>query len=192
MRPQVIVVEGKNDAFKISSIFPDIQVVTTNGSAINQDAVDLLKKLDSTHDIVLFTDPDHAGERIRRLLSKSLKHVYHVFLSRDLAISLNGKKIGIEHASEEDIRRSLENIKMVSKASTSDVTHAFLHDIGLTGSSNSQRLRDALSSVLGIGKTNGKSLYQRLRMFDITQEQIIEVLRESSSKEEIRTELLKR
>jgi ribonuclease M5 len=192
MRPKVIVVEGKNDAFKISSIFPEIKVVTTNGSAIDLDAVNLLKKLDETHDIILLTDPDHAGERIRRLLSKSLKHVYHVFLNRDLAISGNGKKVGIEHASEADIRRSLENIKMVSKMSTSDVTHAFLHDSGLTGSKHSQLLRDILSNNLGIGKTNGKSLYQRLHMFDITQEQIIEVLSESSSQEEIRAELLKR
>jgi ribonuclease M5 len=192
MRPKVIVVEGKNDAFKISTIFPEIKVVTTNGSAIDFDAVNLLKKLDETHDIILLTDPDHAGERIRRLLSKSLKHVYHVFIDRDVAISSNGKKVGIEHASEADIRRSLENIKMVSKMSTSDVTHAFLHDRGLTGSKHSQFLRDILSNRLGIGKTNGKSLYQRLHMFDITQEQITEVLSESSSQEEIRAELLKR
>ncbi len=192
MRPQVIVVEGKNDAFKISSIFPEIKVVTTNGSAIDRDAVDLLKKLDATHDIILFTDPDHAGERIRRLLSKSLIHVHHVFLNRDLAVSTNGKKVGIEHATEEDIRRSLSNIKMVSKTSESDVTHAFLHDVGLTGAPHSQALRDILSQALKIGRTNGKSLYQRLHMFDIKQETIIEVLRESSSQEEIRTELLKR
>jgi ribonuclease M5 len=192
MRPKVIVVEGKNDAFKISAIFPEVEIVTTNGSAIDQDAVDLLKKLDLTHDIILFTDPDHAGERIRRLLSKSLQHVFHVFLDQDLAISGNGKKVGIEHATRADILKALEDIKMVSKMSQSDVTHAFLHDVGLTGSPDSQWLRDVLSSVLGIGKTNGKSLYQRLRMFDITQEKIIEVLRESSGKEEIRTELFKR
>lgn len=192
MRPKVIVVEGKNDAFKIRSIYPNLEVVTTNGSAIDQDVIDRLIKLEQTHDIVLLTDPDHAGERIRRLVSKALTHVYHVFLERGVAISLNGKKVGIEHANPEDIIHSLRDIKMASKVSKSDVTHAFLHDVGLTGQTNSQQLRDDLTSVFGIGKANGKSLYQRLRMFDITQDQIIEVLRESSSKEEIRTELLKR
>lgn len=189
MRPKVIVVEGKNDAFKIKSVFPDAIVVTTNGSAIDPSQLDILKKLDMSHDIVLLTDPDHAGERIRRIVSKHLKHVYHVFLDRSLAISKTGNKVGIEHATTEDLLHAMSHLKMEKKVSGSDVTHAFLHDIGLTGNKDSQLLRDRVSSALSIGKTNGKSLYHRLHMFDITQAMLIEVLFESSGKEEIRTEL---
>ena len=96
MRPLVFVVEGKNDAFKLEQVLERPLVITTNGSAIDDDAILLLKKLDETHDIVLFLDPDHAGDRIRRLVSKELNHVYHAFIRRDQSTSKNMKKVGVE------------------------------------------------------------------------------------------------
>lgn len=191
MRPKVVVVEGRNDASRLKQIFPDIKIVITNGSAMVEDSVSLLKELDETHDIVLFLDPDHAGERIRRLLNKQLKHVYHAFLDRDVAYSKNMKKIGIEHASEDDIKKALGDMKPAITNSVSDVTHSFLHEMKLTGNRSSKSLRDEVSKILKIGHVNGKTLYQRLRMFEITKKQVIEVIDESSSEKEIRTELPK-
>ena len=189
MRPRVVVVEGRNDASRLKQIYPEILIITTNGSALNEDSVQLLKELDETHDIILFLDPDHAGERIRRLLSKQLKHIYHAFIDRDVAYSKNMKKIGIEHASIEDIKKALGDIQEVHKESTSDVTYSFLHEMKLTGNKDSKSLRDIVSKKLRLGHVNGKTLYQRLKMFEISKKQVIEVIRESSSKEEIWTEL---
>jgi len=189
MRPKVVVVEGRNDASRLKQIYPDILIITTNGSAIKEDSVQLLNELDETHDIILFLDPDHAGERIRRILSKQLKHIYHAFIDRDVAYSKNMRKIGIEHASEEDIKNALGDIQAVHQESTSDVTYSFLHDMKLTGNKDSRSLRDKVSKKLRLGHVNGKTLYQRLKMFEISQKQVIEVISESSSKEEIRTEL---
>lgn len=189
MRPRVVVVEGRNDASRLKQIYPDIKIITTNGSAIKEDSVQLLKELDDTYDIILFLDPDHAGERIRRLLSKQLKHIYHAFIDRDVAYSKNMKKIGIEHASEDDIKNALGDIQAVHQESTSDITYSFLHDMKLTGNKDSKKLRDIVSKKLRLGHVNGKTLYQRLKMFEISQNRVIEVIRESSSKEEIRTEL---
>ncbi len=177
MRPKVFVVEGRNDASRLKQIYPDITIITTNGSAINPDSVEVLKELDHTHDIVLFLDPDHAGERIRRLLGKSLTHVYHAFLAQEVAHSKNGKKIGVEHASTEDIMLALKDMQNVHFDSTSDVTHSFLHDMKLTGNLDSKKLRANLSSVLKIGHVNGKTLYQRLKLFNISKERIVEVLK---------------
>lgn len=192
MRPHVFVVEGKNDKFRLEQILDNPLVITTNGSAIDLDKIKILKKLDATHDIILMFDPDHAGERIRRLVSKELTHVYHAFIPRDLAVSKNGKKIGVEHADQKTIFEALSNIKMVRHEMKSDVTHTFLHDLGLTGSAESKVLRTYLCKRLGIGYTNGKTLFSRLHMFGINQEQVIEVIHESSSEKEIWTELLKR
>jgi ribonuclease M5 len=50
-------------------------------------------------------------------------------------------------------------------------------DIKLTGNKDSKLLRDKLSKALKIGFVNGKTLYQRLRMFDISQKEVIEVLK---------------
>lgn len=189
MRPHVFVVEGKNDQFRLEQILDHPLVITTNGSAIDQNKISILKKLDVTHDIVLFLDPDHAGERIRRLVSKELKHVYHAFIPKALAQSKNLRKVGIEHADRETILKALAELKMVKHQSESDVTHTFLHEIGLTGSKTSKALRTRVCERLGIGYTNGKTLYQRLHMFGINQQQSIEVIYESSSEKEVRTEL---
>jgi ribonuclease M5 len=192
MRPLVFVVEGKNDAFKLESVLNNPLVITTNGSAIDEESVMLLKKLDDTHDIVLFLDPDHAGDRIRRLVSKELNHVFHAFMSKDVSMSKNMKKVGVEHASKEDILDALKHLKMVHHTSTSDVTHAFLHHHHLIGHPESKAFRFDVCQRLGIGSTNGKTLYHRLHMFGINQDALLEVIHESLREKEIRAELSKR
>ena len=192
MRPHVFVVEGKNDKFRLERLFDHPLVITTNGSAIDEDSLRMLKKLDETHDIVLFLDPDHAGERIRRLVSKELHHVFHAFMKREDAISENQKKVGVEHASDEAILEALKSIKMVKHEAKSDVTHGFLHDVGLTGSRTSKQLRQHVCHHLGIGFTNGKTLYYRLHLFGINQNQIMEVIHATSSEKEVWSEFSKR
>jgi ribonuclease M5 len=181
MRPQVFVVEGRNDASRLKQIYPNIQIIITNGSAIDLDAIHMLDRLDETHDIILFLDPDHAGERIRRILGNRLKNIYHVFIEQDVAISRNKKKIGVEHASEEDIIKALSKMKLQFNDETSDITFEFLFEMKLTGHEKSSDIRDSLAKKLNIGHVNGKTLHQRLILFGIKQSQIIEVLSESSS-----------
>ena len=177
MKPQVIVVEGKNDAAKIRSIFEQAIVITTNGSAIDNKSLEILKKMDETHDIVLFLDPDHAGERIRRILSKSLKNVYHAFIQSDIAYSKNHTKIGVEHAKSADIIQSLKCIRPNRVESKSDVTYPFLFEIGLLGKQQSKILRNQISEYFNLGSPNGKTFYQRIKMFNIMKSEILEVLR---------------
>jgi ribonuclease M5 len=192
MRPQVFVVEGKNDQFKLEKCLDHPVIVTTNGSAIDDDKILILKKLDETHDIILFLDPDHAGERIRRIVSKHIQHVYHAFIDKDVAKSKNLKKVGVEHADCDAVLHALSHIKHVTHHMESDITHSFLFHHGLTGSKESKQLRINLCQRLGIGITNGKTLYHRLHMFGINQKEVLEVIHESSSKKEVRTELSER
>src|SRR5690554_3232556 len=111
MRPKVFVVEGKNDFSRLKQLYTDIFIIITNGSEILEDSVEALIKLDETHDIILFLDPDYAGKRIRHKLASQLKHVYHAFIEQDKAHSKNHKKIGVEHAKKEDIEYALKHIK---------------------------------------------------------------------------------
>jgi ribonuclease M5 len=180
MRPHVFVVEGRNDASRLKQIYPHIQVIITNGSAISLDALNILDHLDETHDIILFLDPDHAGERIRRILGNRLKNIYHVFIEQDLAFSKNKMKIGVEHASDEDIIKALSKMKMYFDKERSDITFDFLYEMKLTGHSKSREKRDIIAKKLNIGHVNGKTLHQRLILFGIKQKQIIEVLSEPS------------
>lgn len=192
MRPHVFVVEGKNDQRKLETIFESPIVVTTNGSAIDPDRMTLLKKLDETHDIILLLDPDHAGSRIRRIVSNQLKNVFHAFVDKEDAVSKNERKVGIEHASKEDILKALKNIKVVIEHQKSDVTYAFLYDFKILGHQDADKRRQKIAKALGIGHANGKTFYQRLHLFGINQKDIIEVMHESSDEEKVWTELSER
>ncbi len=177
MRPKVFVVEGKNDYAKLKQFYPDMFMITTNGSEISDASVEALIKLDETHDIILFLDPDYAGKRIRNMLSKKLKHVYHAFIDQDKAHSKNHKKIGVEHASKIDIEESLKHIKLANPVSNSDIDIHFLYDVGLIGKKDSKALRNQLSKILRIGHVNGKTLLSRLKAFGFNQEDICEAIK---------------
>lgn len=181
MRPQVFIVEGHHDASRLKEVLGDIQVIVTNGSEVNQETLDLIQTLDLTHDLIVFTDPDYAGERIRKKITKDLNHVYHAFLTQDQAVSKNRKKIGVEHASKEDITDALKHIQLAKTENSSDVNRQFLYSIGLIGQKDSQLKRDVLSKTLNLGHVNGKTLLKRLWLFNISQQSIREVMNESST-----------
>jgi ribonuclease M5 len=181
MKPQVVVVEGKNDEFRIKSLFPNLKVIVTNGAAIDQDALVLLDKLEETHEIILMLDPDHAGERIRRILSKKYKHVSHVFIKQENAKSSSGKKTGIEHANLDILKEALNGIRNTTQLPYTDITPIDLYDFGLTGHPMSATKRKKVCEQLNIGNPNGKTLYQRLAMFHIMKKDLKEAICESSS-----------
>lgn len=59
----IIVVEGIHDEMRIKSIFPQAQVLTTNGREIDPNTLSLVKKLSEDHSIIVLTDPDGPGEK---------------------------------------------------------------------------------------------------------------------------------
>ncbi|MFA6377430.1 MAG: ribonuclease M5 [Acholeplasmataceae bacterium] len=177
MQLQVIVVEGLHDLNRIRSLYPDVLVMTTNGSAIEENILKQLKELSKTHEIILLLDPDHAGERIRRIISKYIGNVKHAFLTPEESMSKNEKKVGIEHASKTSIQQALSTLSIESSNVKSDVDFAFLYEMGLIGQVNSQKRREILSKSLNLGHVNGKTLLYRIQRFQITREQIIEVLK---------------
>ena len=179
MRPFVIVVEGKNDVAHLSSIFPNTLIVSVNGSAIREDDVRYLEALKDTHDVILCLDPDHAGERIRRILSKRLENVFHVFLDRDISISKNKKKVGVEHVNHAQIKKAFQAIRKQEVIHQSDIDMPFLFENRLIGHKNSKRNRLIISKKLTLGHVNGKTLLKRLRAFHINKKEIIEVLNEA-------------
>jgi ribonuclease M5 len=181
MRPKVIVVEGIHDIDRVQKVFHDVPVLSIGGSAIVKTQLTIIKKLDETHDIILALDPDHAGERIRKIISKEIKHVYHVFLNPQKAISKKGKKIGLEHMDNKDITDAFKDIKVERREMHSDIDSIFLHDVKLIGHKHSKTYRTELSNRLSLGIVNGKTLLKRLHMFGYTKRDIIEVMNESSS-----------
>ena len=160
---EVIVVEGRDDTRRLKEIFPDIETIETNGSAIDKPTLERIKILNETRGVIVFTDPDFPGNKI-------------AYLKKQDAIAKNGSGVGVEHASNEAIKAALENLLTASKTIVEEIEMQFLIENQLIGHANSSSLREHLSDVLGIGYVNGKQLQKRLMMFGISKEQVIEAL----------------
>ena len=177
MIKEVIVVEGRHDEVRLKEVYPNIECISTNGSALSNDVLETLVELSKSRQLILFLDPDSAGERIRRIISKHIPSAKHAFITLEEGISKNRKKVGIEHASKTVIEKSL-NLTYDTNTSASDVTQAFLIDMGLINQQNSREKRLLLCNELRIGYVNSKGLLKRLHMFSISKKTVLEALSE--------------
>lgn len=75
---QVIVVEGRDDTANLKQYF-DVETYETRGSAICQEDIQRIKHLHNLHGVIVFTDPDVNGERIRRMIMTEIPSVQHAF-----------------------------------------------------------------------------------------------------------------
>lgn len=171
----VIVVEGIHDEAKLKSIYPDCNCVITNGREIDIKTIEYIKKLSETHEIIIFTDPDSPGERIRNIITDAVPSAKQAFLRKKDCISNNKKKVGIEHASNDAIINALNNV--YTPTNNNDViTMNELFELGLNGNSNSALLRDKISDYLNIGKPNCKTFLKRLNLLQIDKDKLVEIL----------------
>lgn len=173
---EVIVVEGRDDTRRLKEIFPEIETIETNGSAIDTQTLERIKVLNETRGVIVFTDPDFPGNKIRQAVTQVVPECKHAYLKKQDAIAKNGNGVGVEHASDEVIKSALENLLTASKQVVEEIEVQFLIENHLIGYPNSKALREQLSDVLGIGYVNGKQLKKRLMMFGISKQQVIDAL----------------
>ena len=179
MYNEVLVVEGKNDKARLLAIFPDLNVITTNGSEISDETLEMIKELSKNHKVILFLDPDYPGERIRTKINNYVPGCDNVFLEKKLAIDERKHKVGIEHASFLDIKKALEN-RITYKEKKNSISINDLYSIGLIGQDISVKKREYLASVLHIGNPNGKTLLKRLNYMGIEFEELKVILNEKN------------
>ena len=68
MIKEVIVVEGKDDVSAVKKAV-DAEVISVSGYGINKASMDKIKEASRRTGVIILTDPDHAGERIRRMIT---------------------------------------------------------------------------------------------------------------------------
>lgn len=170
----IIVVEGAHDVSKVKSVYPDANCIITNGREIAKETIDLIKKLSKTNNIIIFTDPDSPGEKIRSIITEAVPNAKQAFLRKKDCISSNKKKVGIEHASKELIKEALSNVYSNSNVIT--ITNQDLYSLGLNGSNDSAILRDKISDILNIGRPNCKTFLKRLNLLGLTKTDVEELL----------------
>ncbi|WP_088051758.1 ribonuclease M5 [Virgibacillus dakarensis] len=175
---EVIVVEGRDDTAKICQAV-DADTIETNGSAINHRKLAQIRHAQTKRGVIIFTDPDYPGERIRHIIDQAVPGCKHAFLTKDDARAKHPhrKSLGIEHASVTAIRQALADVYELTETKCSDITKHDLIHYGLIGGSKASSRRDRLGQLLQIGHTNGKQLLKRLSMFEITRSQFEQTIK---------------
>ncbi len=170
---EVIVVEGRDDITAVKAAL-DAEVISTNGFRFKRGLIKTLKQLEQRRGIIILTDPDYAGEQIRRNISKHIPNCKHAFLPQGKALK-NGD-IGVENATKEDILEAIKKARPSSVEKQSLFTKEDMIEYGLSGGANSRERRDHLGHVLGIGYGNSKQFLNRLNNFGITREEFLKAI----------------
>jgi ribonuclease M5 len=170
---EVIVVEGKDDISAVKRAV-DADVISTSGFGITEATLQRIKSAAEKRGVIIFTDPDFAGEQIRRTISKKIPNCKHAYLPRTEAVK--DGDIGIENASPESIREALSKVKTEVEGNRIEFTIEDLIKNGLTGSANATKLRDKVGRELGIGYGNAKQFLSRLNRYGITREEFNKAL----------------
>jgi ribonuclease M5 len=167
---EIIVVEGRDDTVAIQRAV-DADTIETNGSAINNETIEKIRLAQKTRGIIIFTDPDYPGEKIRKTVAEQVPGCKHAFLPREQAFDKKRKKVGVEHASIDSIRAALIGIQEECEDFQEEITWDELIFLGLIAGERAKERRKKIGERLKIGYTNGKQLYKRLKMFQISREQ---------------------
>lgn len=173
---EIIVVEGKDDTTAIKRAV-EADTIETNGSAINEETIEKIKLAQATRGVIVFTDPDFPGQKIRQTITAHVPECKHAFIPKEDALHKHGRGVGVEHASPEVIRNALKDAHLMADDAVEEISQEDLLVAGLIGGTGSKERREKLGKLLKIGYTNGKQLHKRLQMFQITQNDFAQAIK---------------
>ncbi len=186
---QAIIVEGKYDKIKLSSVV-DALIIPTNGFGVFKDreTAELIRSLAQTVGIIILTDSDSAGFKIRtRVRSIAAKgEVTNVFIPdvfgkerRKQSPSKEGK-LGVEGMSAQTLMQAFERAGVFAQETHADrerLTKADLADAGLVGGENSALKRQALQRRLGLPERLSANMLLEVLSAMYTREEALNIIR---------------
>jgi len=163
---QAVIVEGRYDKIRLSSLL-DATILETNGFRIFKDKekLALIRALAHKRGIVILTDSDTAGFRIRRYLQGSIpqadhKNLYHAYIPEILGKEKRKEQpskagtLGVEGMSTKILVNALERAGILTDTpampKTDPITKLDFYEDGLTGKDDSAALRQKLMKQLGL------------------------------------------
>ena len=170
---ELIVVEGKTDLIFLKS-FLDADIVITNGSEVSRETLEFIKEANKRQGVIVLTDPDYPGLRIRNIVSEYIGECKHAYIDKKKAIK--GKKVGIAETKKEDIIEALNNVVTYKNICSKNVSEVDLYEMGLFGCSDSKSKRDMVCDYYHLGWCNAKTFLKRVNMFGLTINDIKEVI----------------
>lgn len=162
---QVIVVEGKNDTARLKRYF-DCDTIETDGGRLSPDTMDLIRQAALSRGIIVFTDPDGPGERVRRKIMAEIPTAAHAFIPKEKART--EKKVGVEHAGKADLEAALAGCVTFSQKAEDTLSWSEYLDLGLVGN---RKKREAVCRAMHIGPCNARTCWKRMNLLGIDKEQ---------------------
>ena len=162
---EAVIVEGVYDKIKLSGFLDGIIFVTGGFSVFsNKKRLETIKTLAKDFGIVILTDSDSAGFKIRNYIKQALpevsvKHAYIPDIpGKEKRKTKAGKEglLGVEGVSEDIIIKALKSAgceidgALEEKKSSRPITKADLYLLGLSGDENSTKKRQTLACALGM------------------------------------------
>ena len=182
-----IIVEGKYDKIKLSSLF-DTVILTTEGFGIfkNKEKVRLIKKLSEKNGVIVLTDSDSAGGIIRSYLKNILSEekIHNIFLP-----PIKGKEkrktkpsgeglLGVEGTDKEIILKAFERfLPNDTKENKKPITTAFLMSQGLSGTADSTDRRKFLLKQLSLPYSISPTTLKKVLGEISSEEEIINIMK---------------
>lgn len=165
---ETIVVEGKDDIANVKRAV-DAEIIATNGLGFGKELIEKLKVINARTGIIILTDPDHPGKKIRERIAREIPDAKHAYIDRAAAIRKDD--LGVENASPEVIREALSNARAEITEERTEFEMVDLVKNGLSIGNGAKARREKLGDILGIGYYNSKQLLSKLNSFGITREE---------------------
>ncbi len=171
--PSILVVEGASDEALLRS-FLDADIVTTNGSEVSRETIDFLKQASKTRSIVVLTDPDSPGKRIRDLIAQEVPNVQHAFVRKEKSIKHH--KVGVAESSKDEVLLALSHLVPAASPMRGNLTNLDLIELGLSGCPGAEEKRKRAEEELHLGHGNAKTFLKRANALNLSKEDIERVL----------------
>ena len=151
---ETIIVEGKYDKMRLSPLF-DACIIELGGFQIynNKDRLALIRKIAEKSGIIILTDSDSAGFKLRHYITSAVPkaRITNVFIpnvsGKEKRKAKPGKEnlIGVEGMTTEVLLDAFKKAGIDPETGTSErkepFTKAFLYELGLSGGTGSSELR---------------------------------------------------
>lgn len=181
---EVIVVEGKKDTLRLNDVVV-ADTIETIGSSVSEDVLSRIELAQEKRGVIIFTDPDFSGEKIRKKVSEVVPQAKHAFITREEGKPNFKGSLGVEHASNEAILNALKNVVTpISEGTEVEFPVDYLIEYELLGGELAKKRRERLGELLNIGYTNGKQLKKRLKMFAISPSEFEKAMQQIISEEQ--------
>ena len=179
---ETVIVEGRDDTINLKRAV-DCFTIETHGFGIRRETWEQIEKAYSERGIIIFTDPDHSGEEIRRKLTERFPDAGQAYIARKDALKKGD--VGVENAEPEVIAGALLRARDLMKrkapleediSAKDPITMNDLDELGLSGGEGSRELRQEAGKALGIGYANAKGFLRKLSGFGIKREELYEAI----------------